>query len=188
MAYVTLDEVKGHLSLTGSTHNAVLTPLIDAAVAGIEEETEQVWESPASAAKYFVVEHGWHPLLDIPRAQTISEVAEKRDGSWEVLDADDWEAVETDKATEQLVRLNGCWQWTLRGEASVRVTGVFATTATAPADIKTAVILLVARLFQRRQAPLGFTSGGIETAVMEIMRVDPDIRALLRAHRDIAVG
>ena len=135
MAYVALPELKAQLGATATTtHDNVLERLLLASQAAVDTLTNQVWESPASRDEFFVV-RGWTSTLDIPAAQSISAVAEKVDGSWSALADDDWDELETSDATETLIR-RGCWAQSIYGEASVRVTGVFAKTATVPADIK----------------------------------------------------
>ena len=187
MAYVTTAEVKAQLSITKDDYDSIIDALVQAAQAAVDEYTSQTWESPASASKYHVVQT-FSTCLDIARAQSVTEVAEKNDGTWSALDSDLWETLESDGPAEQLIRTSGYWKRSRRGEASVRVTGVFATTAAAPPDIKQATLILAARLYQRRNAPLGLTAGGVETAAMHLARVDPDVHTLLKPRKELAVG
>ena len=188
MAYVSTAEVKTHLNLNSGQFDTVIDRLIPAATAAVEDFTSRVWESPVSAAKFYTVDR-WDRLLDIDDAQSISEVAEKQtDFTWSALTADDWATVESDGPTIRLVRRGGCWRPSQYGEASVRVTGVFAHTATPPADVKEATLILCARLFQRKDVPLGFTAGGVDTAAMRLARTDPDVASLLQGKRALGVA
>ena len=189
MAYVSLEELKAQLGVSGTTtHDTVLNRLLGASQKAVETFTDEVWESPASRDEFFVVDR-WSSTLDIPPAQSISAVAEKSDGSWSALSTEDWETVETSPgvAYERLVK-RGCWKLTVYGEASVRVTGVFAKTATVPEDVKEATLILAARLFQRKDVPLGFTAGGVDAAAMRLARTDPDVGSLLQGKRKYGVG
>ena len=188
MAYVALADLKSQLGVSGTTtHDNVLERLLLASQAAIDTLTDQVWESPASREEFFVVDE-WTSTLDIPPAQSVSAVAEKEaDGSWTDLASTDWDELETSEATERLIR-RGCWKPSRYGEASVRVTGVFAKTATAPNDIKEATLILAARLFQRKDVPLGFTAAGIDAAAMRLAKIDPDVATLLQGKRRYGIG
>ena len=70
----------------------------------------------------------------------------------------------------------------------MRVSGVFATTATAPPDIERAALLLAARLFGRREATLGFVGGGSETGAVRLARSDPDVYTLLQRRKRYGFG
>ena len=129
-------------------------------------------------------------LLRIPPAQSVTAVAEKNDGSWVTLDAGDWSAVEVaaGEPRRELIRESGWWKPTLRGEASVRVSGVFASTATAPPEIAMASLILAHRLVNRPNAPFGIEAGGIETGAMYVARNDPDVYTLLKRRRRVGFG
>ena len=189
MAYVALAELKSQLGVSGTTtHDNVLERLLLASQAAIDTLTNETWESPASREEFFVVD-SWTSTLDIPPAQSVSAVAEKEaDGSWaDLTEGTDWDELETSEATERLIR-RGCWKPSRYGEASVRVTGVFAKTATAPNDIKEATLILAARLFQRKDVPLGFTAAGVEAAAMRLAKTDPDVATLIQGKRRHGVG
>ena len=134
--YTTLADLKARLQDAPDSRDDELTAAIDAAEAAVDTLTAQVWKSPAASEEFFSVDRCTY-LLRIPPAQSVTAVAEKNDGSWTTLDDEDWSAVETPtgKATRELVRESGWWKPTRRGEASVRVSGVFASTATAPPEI-----------------------------------------------------
>ena len=188
--YTTLAAVKARLNIDDSDtdRDDEIEAVIEAAEAAVDALTKQVWASPAASMEYFSVDR-WTYKLYIPPAQSVTAVAEKDDdGTWADLADDDWDAIERTGPTKQLLRLSGTWKRTVRGEASVRVSGVFATSATAPPDIAMASLILSHRLANRPAAPFGIEAGGVETGAMYLAQNDPDVYNLLKRHRRISFG
>ena len=189
MAYVTREELRDRLSgdeSLGSEYDDRLDDLIGVCQKAVDTYTGRVWESPASAARFYVPTVG-STVLDIDDAQSVTEVAEKSNGTWTALAASDWSEWPGGPPTDRLIRETGYWQRSLRGP-SVRVTGVFATTATVPDDVKEATMILASRLFARPDSATGVEGGGIETGLFFVMRNDPDFQALLQFRRRLAVA
>ena len=188
--YTTLAAVKARLDIDDgdTSRDDELEAVIDAAEAAVDSLTKQVWKSPAASMEYFTVDR-WTYKLYIPPAQSVTAVAEKdSDGTWTALADEDWAEIERSGPTTQLLRTSGTWKQTVRGEASVRVSGVFASTATAPPDIAMAALILSHRLVNRSQAPFGIEGGGIETGAMYLAQNDPDVYTLLKRHRRYGFG
>ena len=188
MAYVTRDELKDRLNLVNTTDDDDrLDDLAATCQKAVDIYTGRVWESPASAARFYVPRLG-STVLDIDDAQSVTEVAEKANGTWTALDTSDWSEWEGGPPTDRLIRETGYWRRSQRGGPSVRVTGVFATTATVPDDVKEATMILVSRLFARPRSATGVEGGGTETGLFFVMRTDPDFQALLQFRRRLAVA
>ena len=191
MAYITRAELKerveGDQNL-GSDFDDRLDDLIEVVQAAVETFTGRVWEDPPEEARTFKP-RGTGRVLDIDEATSINTVEERRNfGSWETVSTDDWELFASGKYLDSLARKTGAWPCSSVGEPTVRVTAIWASTSSPPADVKEACLLLGDRLFQRPEAALGFTSGGIETAIFTITRNDPDFFNLLQFKRKLGVA
>ena len=188
MAYTTLAAVKAQLKLTVTTNDNELEDIIEAAQAAVETFTSRVWEDPPEAARTFTP-CGWDPVLDIDEATSINTVEERRGfGSWTAVSSDDWELFASGDYLDSLVRKTGAWALSSRGEPTVRVTAIWASTSTAPHDVSRATTILAARLFGRREAVLGVEGGGIDTVATQLARTDPDVHMLLRGKKRTVVG
>lgn len=69
------------------------------------------------------------------------------------------------------------------GEATVRITGTFGWSSV-PIAIKQATLMLAQRQFKRYDSPLGVTGFG-ELGVIRVMRIDPDVQALVSPFRRV---
>jgi hypothetical protein len=69
------------------------------------------------------------------------------------------------------------------GEATVRVVGTFGWSAV-PIAIKQATLMLAQRQFKRYDSPLGVTGFG-ELGVIRVIRIDPDVQALVSPFRRV---
>jgi hypothetical protein len=69
------------------------------------------------------------------------------------------------------------------GEATVRVAGTFGWSAV-PIAIKQATLMLAQRQFKRYDSPLGVTGFG-ELGVIRVVRIDPDVQALVSPFRRV---
>lgn len=200
MAYASLADVKAHLSVSVDTEDARITAAIESAEAAVDQFTGRRWEVSASEARFYWPPDSFAVWVTIDDAQSVTAVAELDDdlSSWTDLPADGWmpggwgvdpaaTSVTGDNRITRLLRSAGCWRSAGRGTATVRVTGTWGYTAAPPDDIKQAALILAARYFERADAPLGISSGGLESAPMRLAGIDPDVRTLLVQRRRTTV-
>lgn len=201
MAYTTTADVKAQLDITTDTEDDRIDDAIEAAEAQVNAWTGRVWETPAAdESRYFRPLFPWGREVRIGAAQSITTVSELAGGSWSDLASSAWQAggdgVDPTAAAvasgsagaiQWLWRLGGGWPWESR-ISTVRVAGKFAYRSTPPPDISEATMIWAARLYERRDAPLGFSSGGLDGGSMRLSRMDPDVHTLLQPHRRLTLA
>lgn len=197
MAYTTVDMVKDQLGITSTTHDELLELVIAAAQSAVELHTDRVWEAGDAEPRSYSPDSADSKLLMIDEAQSVSAVAEWSGDEFADLSlGDDYRcdgpgvdpagAVAGSGPIRSLVRTSG--SWCRAGHGTVKVTGVWASTASPPDDVAYATLIYACRLFQRRTAPLGITAGGMDQMPVRLSRMDPDVAALLSSRRRLAVA
>lgn len=183
--YITLSELKNTSELMGvsfADYDAMLA--ISAASRGIDEYTGRQFFSSTGTRYFTPTEPGFLEIEDLISGTVMSD--DDGDGVFEttwVANTDymlsPLNAAADGKPYEQLrVHPNSsarlpCWP------RSVSVVGTFGWSA-CPDPVKTATILMAARLMKRaREAPFGIVGLGIDNVAVRISRTDPDIAFLL---------
>lgn len=202
MAYVTVDELKASLGdEIDDAHDGELEAAADAATAAVNGHTGRVWSTDGLAAvARFFSPRGWNRRqVSIADCRQITQIREYGSGAYTTLTVGDDYRVSGHNVGPETTTVSGdgwidglvrsgrdCWSYEM-GTGTVEVTGLWATTATPPDDIKRAVLILAARLFQRRSAPLGIGAVGLEGVAIRLSRIDPDVHTLLTPHRKLTV-
>lgn len=152
---VTLAEAKGHLRVTSSDEDGLIDALIVAARSWAENFTgrallPQVWD-------YFL--NCFEDPIEIPRPPLISVASIKyvdTDGVLQTLATTEY-SVDT-AADRGLIRLAYGKTWpSIRSQANavtVRFTAGYADAATMPAPIRSACLLIIGELYERRETTI----------------------------------
>lgn len=184
--YTTLSDLKARMGITDTTEDALLEAAITAASRAIDDWTGRRFYA-ATETRYYSADNVY--LLSVDDLLSV-DTLKIDDGSrtyattWAATDFE-LEPANTDPKTRIAVTPQGryTFPWHKR---SVEVTGSFGYSATAPAPIQEACLMLAARYFRRKDAPLGdFGGGGVGEG--SIAGIDPDIRAILAPYRRIEV-
>lgn len=197
--YATLTETKTHLGITDSTDDTPLEDAIETASRQIDKHTgRRFWKDSSGVARTFSA--SWSDCLYIPDLVSVTSVKtdDNDDRTYETTWAStDYDLEPTDgimdgitgwpytriRARTDSVSLSRTFPTTRLG---VEITGVWGWNAV-PDDIKTACLLLTARLFRRKDAPFG-QSGSPDIGVVTLPSQDPDVKRLLAPYRRITVG
>lgn len=192
--YVTLTEVKAAARITDSVDDALLETTIEASSRLIDGYTERRFFTAGTETRYFSAHHNyWVDVDDLAGTAITLETSSDLDGIYD----ETW--LDTDYQLEPGNRNNTGLAWpvtSLRAvgdnlfpvgpEFGVKVTGVFGFGTAVPTAVKQACLIMSLRQFKRYDSPLGITFG--ELGGMRVTRMDPDVEALLRPYRKVAVG
>jgi len=197
--YTTLQEVKNILRITDSVDDSLLETCVESASRQIDTHCERVFTS-GTATRIFTPNSSYICEIDDLTSLTSLKTSSDADGSFDIT----WTA--TDYQLEPLNGLSGglAAPYThiravgdylfptvnypnAEGEATVQVTGTFGYGTAVPVDIRQACNLLAIRQYKRYDSPLGVAGFG-DIGVVRVMRVDPDIEALLGPYRKIRMA
>ena len=204
MAYATAAQVIEWMDLSEllspadvADRQALLTRLLEAATAQIDQTCERSFESVSEVRTFYL---DWpQPTIDIGDCQSISQVSEDgmllAQGGWRLR-----QPTIRGRPSQYLDRLPaaGSPQGFDRGGSSygrgwddgtqtagwlspVAVTGVWGWPAVPDAVVQ-ACVMMTARLHQRNRTPTGTATLG-DGGVMFVRNTDPDIQALLEPYR-----
>lgn len=193
--YASLSDVKAALRISDAIDDSLLELSIESASREIDGYTQRTFFNGGSAVKYYYPEDSFTVITD--DLQSVTELAT-------AVDNDIYDTIWT-TGDYQLEPLNGIrggipqpytqiravgdflfptWYREPRGEATVRVTGVWGW-ASVPVQIRQACILLASRHYKRYDSPLGVAGFG-DLGVMRVGRVDPDVENLIAPFRKMS--
>lgn len=180
--YATLLELKARLGIPSSdtAEDALLEANVEAASRAIDNETSRVFYA-TTATRYFDAASPELVLVDDLLSLTTLKTDDDGDGTFETTWASTeyvlWPYNTTPKTRIKTAPLGGYRFPTLpRG---VEVVGSWGYSATTPDAVNEACLLLAARLYKRKDAPLGLAPGGMDTGAVRITARDHDVKMLL---------
>lgn len=185
MGYVTSDQLKASLELTGETYaDADITLAIEAASAQIDSQCNRRFTLDADNTSVRVYKPYSSRLVDIDDVVDVAQIAVGfGDGTYPnvLTEGTDYELepfnAPADGLPYTMFRLH---RRRYGHHARVQVTGQFGWSAV-PDLVQGGCTLLAGRLLKRfREAPFGIVQVGLDGQVARIAITDPDICALLR--------
>lgn len=153
MAYTDVATLKTYLAISGSGDDVLLGTLIDRAQAIIDQETQTTFEATSDTTRYF------DAVADV-RGRTlrfdsyIASFTSVVNGDGATVTSGQY--VKTPRnsapyyAITLLVSSGVAWRWATDPENAIAVTGKWAYSTTAPADIQHAAIRLAAYLYRQK--------------------------------------
>lgn len=195
--YTTLEEVKGALRITDDIDDPLLELAIEAASREIDGYCERVFYSQGTATKLYRAEDSFRVFIDdLTEITTLETSSDGR--SFQIT----WD--ETDYQLEPVNGTRGATPWPFTSisaigrylfpiwhprhpdayEATVRVTGVWGWPSV-PTAVRQAAVLLAIRQFKRYDSPLGIAGGFGDMGAMRVVKVDPDVEALIQPFRKV---
>jgi hypothetical protein len=131
-------------------------------------------------------------ILDIDDVVSVAQIAtdEAQDRTyltpWSGTDYDLWPynaVLESRPYMEIQVRSTGNYRFWPGQARSVKVTGTFGFSATAPAPIREATLLAAEKLFRRKDAIFGVVGSPVFGTLKQIIKDDPELHMLLDGYR-----
>lgn len=187
--YCTVAELRAWLGdLPSDVTDAILEDAIEAASRKIDGECGRVFYQETATTKTFTADHADYlpidDLVSVTTLKTDSSGDRTYGTTWATTDYDltpDDAADRSEPYTAIMLPPNGTQSFTTirRG---VQIVGTWGWPSV-PDAVKTATLILAARLFHRKDSPFGVAgSSGLGEVVM-IGRVDPDVMALIQPYR-----
>jgi hypothetical protein len=188
--YVSVDDFKARLNITGTAQDAVIEQTILAASQWIDSVCGQTFnKSDTATAKYVTARYP--DVIETPPLVSISELATDTGARtyltiWATTDYDlyPYDAADAGRPYTEIRRSPlGVYAWPshVRG---VRITGIWGWPSV-PAPIVQATMREAERLWALSRAPLGLAGSG--ELQSPISRGDADVKALLSAFRVVTV-
>lgn len=189
-SYATMTELKARLDISDSTDDDMLDNALAAVSRWIELYCGRRFDQ-ATETRYYTAEDG--DLLRVDDLVSVTTLTTDEDGdrtyetTWSATDYDLEPynaALENRPYTTLAVSPSGSYSFPT-GAKSTKLVGVFGWPST-PGPVKEACLLLTARLFKRKDAIFG-ALGSIETGMIRIANLDPDVQTLLAPYRKLAL-
>jgi hypothetical protein len=185
---VTIQQIQSLASAASPVHDTMIEQMVMAASRWIDEYTGLTFYS-SSTTRYYIVgidTEGPVLYLDMP----LLTVTTLTNGDSVEIGSGDYTLLPKNEGHYWKIRLDTdsgkTWQYTTDQYAdTISVAGTWGYASTAPVNIKEACLLLVNRLYARRNAVFG-VQGTTELGVVS-MRIpqDPDVMALLTPYRKL---
>ncbi len=159
MSYLTVNDLKAYLNITESTDDNLLVTLIAAAQKAVESHTRRVFEASADAIRYFTVgvdTDGATLLLDRDLCAITSIITNADSTSPITLATTEYFTKPRNHTPYYEIVIAGSsgqsWRYASDAEAGIKVTGKWAYSLTAPADIVQACRRLAGYAYKQRDA------------------------------------
>lgn len=195
MAYTSVSEVKSYVGLTVADDDALLATLVAAAQQTIDRYCNRVFEASADMTRYF------HAIdsLDKRNARILHldgdlcAITSVVNGDGATVPATDYVTLPTNYAPYfalELTRETGtAWTFDDTPEKAIAVTGRWAFSTTAPADVAYAALRLTAWMYRQRDTqtdadrPMMSDSG----AMIMPLRLPADVKDILAPYRRLVL-
>lgn len=186
--YCTLADLKTRFDVLDSTDDTILEQNIEAASRQIDGMCGRHFYQEEATTHYYAAED-WNQA-DVDDLVSVTTLSTDEDGDrvYEtVWGATDFELGPGDAApyTRIYVTPNGMYAFPFERK-SIQVVGVFGWSEV-PHAIREATLLLAARLFKRKDSPMGAQIGNQQLGALSIPGKDPDVERLLAPYRKFAL-
>lgn len=188
--YATLDQLKARLSIElGDTNDdATLEQNIEAASREVDGLCGRFFYSATAQTKYYATD--FPDLCEVDDLVSVTTLKTDEDGdrvyetTWGATDFE-LEPSSGPPFTRIYVTPTGphAFPW---GRRSIQVIGTFGWAAV-PDAVHEATLLVAARLFKRKETPLGFQAGNAQLGAVQVRKDDPDVVSLLAPYRKFAL-
>lgn len=186
--YCTLSELKAYLGIGSEDDDTLLTDLIERAQAMIESYCGRVFETASDSTRVFDAARdveGRALVLDADLCQITSIT----NGDGLVVAANEYVTEPRNDAPYRAIVLKSgadtAWTYDDTPENAISITGRWAYSVSAPADITHACIRLAAYLYRQKDNPADGARVTAEGVVLVASRLPPDVVDVLGRYRRI---
>lgn len=191
MAYSNAANLKSYLGITSSTDDALLAALIDRAQGAIEDYCGRRFESSADSIHYFTVgveTDGRMLYLDDDLAQITSIITDADATSPVTLVSTEYVTHPRNRtpyhAIELLSSSDNSWTYATNSQNGVKVTGRWAWSVTAPAEIVHACTRLAGYFYRQKDAGIYDTTAIPDAGIIQVPQGIPrDVQLILAPYR-----
>ena len=187
MAYASTNDLKAYLGIGTATDDALLAALLTRAQAVIDRHCDRTFEAAVDTTRYYdAVDDVWGQLLMLDT--DLCAVTTVVNGDGVTINSTDYMLQPSNLRPAYAIRLKDnspvVWTYSESPERSIAVTGKFAYSASAPADIVHATVRLAAWLYRQKDnsadmSDVSVTTGG---AVMIPSGLPRDVTAMLERY------
>jgi len=189
MAYTTAAAVKTYLGISSATDDTLIGTLVAAAQSAIDVYTRRVFECSSATARLLDAESDTDPQRQILYLRDdLCTVTAVVNGDGVTVTAAQYVTEPRDTTPYHALRLKTstqtAWTFVTDQEGAISVTGKWAYSATAPADVVQAATRLAAWMYRAKDSQVfestAFSEGG---SIRIRMDIPADIKALLDPYR-----
>lgn len=171
MAYATLDDLREYLGVTLTADDPLLEDALSVAEAAVNDYTGRTFGAVSASGTRIFDGRRTRCLIDDATAVTVVEDSADRHTWSTVATTDWWKEPANSTPYTAIVAASPL-------AAFVRVTATWGYSATVPAQVRRATLMLAARYHRRRESVEGVAGSG-DFGPIRISRTDPDVQALL---------
>jgi len=187
MAYASTNDLKAYLGIGTATDDALLAALLTRAQAVIDEHCNRAFEAAADSTRYYdAINDVWGQLLMLDA--DLSAVTTVVNGDGVTISSTEYVLQPSNNRPAYAIRLKDnasvVWTYSESPERSIAVTGKFAFSTSAPADIVHATVRLAAWFYRQKDnsADLSDVNVAMGGAVMIPSGLPRDVTALLERY------
>jgi hypothetical protein len=192
MAYTTVDVLREYLGLTASDDDGLLEVLIQRAQTAIDTATGRTFEAGADATRRFSVgddTEGSLLILDADLCQITSIITDADGSSPVTLATTDYITHPRNRTPYYAIRLRSDsdedWDYTNAAEMGITITGRWAYSLTAPADVQQACIRLASWYYRQKDSSNDLDRPILTGDGVTVMpsSVPHDVQAMIKHYR-----
>lgn len=190
MAYVTLADLKSYLNITNTTDDVLLVGLIAAAQAGIDGYTGRTFEAVADTTLYMDADTDVDgALLYLP--DDLAQITTVTNGDATTVTTTDYVTQPRGRAPYYALKMKAssdvAWTYDTTPENAISITGRWAFSVTAPADIVQACRRYASYLYRQRDANVFDVTAQTDIGTITIPQGIPaDVEKLLKPYIRLA--
>jgi hypothetical protein len=189
--YCTVSDVKAGTNITDSTLDTEISSIIDDVSRAIDDKTAQRFypDNDANQVRYFLPENtGRCDIFPLNTFTSLTTFLDPTD-QWQLgtdfyleplnapADGAPWTALRTIARPFLFSKAEIPQGWAAL-DGRITITGNWGW-ATVAGPVHRACVLQSRRIFARRNTPMGYEMGSIETGGMRVPRLDPDVEGML---------
>jgi len=191
MSYINKAELKSYLDISGTGDDTLLDKLIDAAQSAIDRYTSRTFEASTDATRKFTVgvdTEGDLLFLDADLAAITSIITDADATSSTTLASTEYVPRPRNMTPYHAIQILGSssnsWTYTDDPENGVEVTGRWAWSTTAPADVAQACMRLAGYYYRQKDAGVFDTTAIPDAGIIQIPQGMPrDVQLILNPYR-----
>lgn len=189
MAYTTAADVKTYLGISGSGDDTLLGTLVARAQVAIDRFCNRTFESSANATRYFdaIGPHISGGTLWLDR--DLCAINTVTNGDSESLTGTHYVTLPRNDTPYFALKLKQgagkVWTYATDWENAIAISGKWAYSETAPADIVQAAVRLAAFYYRQKDAPIQDVTAIEAGVVIKPLAFPDDVRALLMPYRRV---
>lgn len=187
MSYCSTSDVKTYLGVAGAGDDALIAALISRAQAAIDRHCNRTFEATSNTTRYYdaIGPHIAGRVMYLDR--DLCAISSVTNGDGTAIGAGDYVTRPRNESPYYAIQLKTTaaqlWTYADDWERAIAITGKWAYSESAPADVVQAAIRLAAFYYRQKDAPLQDVTAIEAGVVVKPLAIPDDVRALLASYR-----